>query len=69
MRQSELFSKTFKENPKDEKSVNAQLLIRAGYIDKLSSGIYSILPLGLRVIKKIEKLSEKKWIKLGDRKC
>jgi len=39
MRQSELFSKTFKENPKDEKSVNAQLLIRAGYIDKLSSGI------------------------------
>jgi len=52
MRQSELFSKTFKENPKDEKSVNAQLLIRAGFIDKLSSGVYSFLPLGLRVIKK-----------------
>jgi len=65
MRQSELFSKTFKENPKDEKSVNAQLLIRAGYIDKLSSGIYSILPLGLRVIKKIEKIVREEMDKIG----
>lgn len=65
MRQSELFSKTFKENPKDEKSANAQLLIRAGFIDKLSSGIYSILPLGLRVIKKIEKIVREEMDKIG----
>ncbi|HPD19945.1 MAG TPA: hypothetical protein PLV95_01770, partial [Candidatus Pacearchaeota archaeon] len=65
MRQSELFSKTFKENPKDEKSVNAQLLIRAGFIDKLSSGVYSFLPLGLRVIKKIEKIVREEMDKIG----
>jgi prolyl-tRNA synthetase len=37
MKQSNLFTKTIKENPKDEKSLNSQLLIRAGFIDKLSS--------------------------------
>lgn len=56
MKQSNLFTKTIKENPKDEKSLNSQLLIRAGFIDKLSSGIYTFLPLGLRVIKNIERI-------------
>ncbi|HDH07424.1 MAG TPA: prolyl-tRNA synthetase, partial [Candidatus Moranbacteria bacterium] len=56
MRQSELFTKTKKEVPKDEVSVNAQLLIKAGFIDKLAAGIYSFLPLGLRVLKKIENI-------------
>lgn len=56
MKQSQLFTKTKKEAPKDEVSVNAQLLIRAGYIDKLMAGIYTILPLGLRVMKKIENI-------------
>ncbi len=65
MRQTELFSKTFKENPKDEKSPNAQLLIRAGFIDKLSSGIYSFLPLGLRVLKNIEKIVREEMDKIG----
>ncbi|MDD3170329.1 MAG: aminoacyl--tRNA ligase-related protein [Candidatus Paceibacterota bacterium] len=65
MRQTELFSKTFKENPKDEKSLNAQLLIRAGFVDKLSSGIYSFLPLGLRVIKNIEKIVREEMDKIG----
>jgi len=54
MRQSELFSTTRKEAPKDEVSRNAQLLIRGGYVDKLMAGVYSFLPLGLRVMKKIE---------------
>jgi prolyl-tRNA synthetase len=56
MRQSKLFSKTNKSAPKDEESVNAQLLIRGGYIDKLMAGIYSYLPLGFRTCKKIEKI-------------
>ena len=56
MKQSNLFTKTIKDNPKDEKSLNAQLLIRAGFVDKLSSGVYTFLPLGLRVIKNIEKI-------------
>lgn len=56
MRQSRLFTKTKKEIPEDEKSKNAQLLIRAGFIDKLAAGVYSFLPLGLRVFKKIENI-------------
>jgi len=53
MRQSQLFTKTVKELPKDETSYNAQALIRAGFIDKVGAGIYSYLPLGKRVIDKI----------------
>ena len=54
MLQSKLLPKTRKEAPKDEVSLNARLLIRAGFIDKLMAGVYTILPLGLRVMKKIE---------------
>ena len=54
MRQSTLFTKTLKEAPKDEVALNAVLLLRAGYIDKLMAGVYSFLPFGLRVLKKIE---------------
>ena len=54
MRQSKLFGKTIKEAPKDELSVNATLLVRAGFIDKLMSGVYTYLPLGLRVLNKIK---------------
>jgi prolyl-tRNA synthetase len=53
MRQSQLFTKTRKEVPKDEVSKNAQLLIRAGYIHKEMAGVYSFLPLGLRVLNNI----------------
>jgi prolyl-tRNA synthetase len=53
MRQTQLFSRTRKEAPKDEVSKNAGLLIRAGYIHKEMAGVYSYLPLGLRVIEKI----------------
>lgn len=54
MRQSELFTKTQRHDPKDEESVNARLLVRAGFIDKVMAGVYTLLPLGLRVFKKIE---------------
>lgn len=54
MRQSKLFTKTHKEAPSDEVSKNAELLIRAGFIFKEMAGVYSYLPLGLRVLKKIE---------------
>ena len=53
MRQTQLFTKTKKDNPADEVSKNAQLLIRAGYIHKEMAGVYSILPLGYRVMEKI----------------
>lgn len=56
MQYSQLFAKTFKDSPKDEVSTNAKLLLRGGFIDKLMSGSYTLLPLGLRVIKKIEQI-------------
>ncbi|MCR4334203.1 MAG: His/Gly/Thr/Pro-type tRNA ligase C-terminal domain-containing protein [Patescibacteria group bacterium] len=56
MLQSKLFTKTRKEAPKDEVALNAQLLIRAGYIHKEMAGVYSFLPLGLRVMNKISNI-------------
>ncbi len=56
MRQSELFVKTSKTPPKDEESTNARLLEQAGFVHKLMSGVYSFLPLGLRVLNKIENI-------------
>ena len=53
MKQSELFTKTRREAPKDEVAKNAHLLIRAGFIHKEMAGVYSYLPLGLRVLNKI----------------
>jgi prolyl-tRNA synthetase len=56
MRQSKLFTKTKKESPADEIALNAELLIKAGFINKEMAGVYSYLPLGLKVIKKIENI-------------
>jgi prolyl-tRNA synthetase len=56
MLQSQLFTKTRKEAPSDEVAKNAKLLIRAGFINKEMAGVYSYLPLGLRVIKNIENI-------------
>ncbi|MFA5083911.1 MAG: proline--tRNA ligase [Candidatus Paceibacterota bacterium] len=56
MLQSKYFFRTQKEFPKDETSLNARLLIRANFIDKLMAGVYSFLPLGWRVHKKIENI-------------
>ena len=54
MLQSELFYKTLKEAPKTTEVVSHKLLLRGGFISQLSSGIYSFLPLGWRVMRKIE---------------
>lgn len=65
MLQSKLFTKTRREAPKDEESINAQLLIRAGYIDKLMAGVYTFLPLGLKVLNKIENIIRNEMNNLG----
>jgi len=65
MKQSQLFTKTQKEAPKDEVSLNAKLLIRAGFIDKLMAGVYTFLPLGWRVMKKIEQIIREEMEKVG----
>lgn len=53
MLQSKLFTKTTKNLPEGEESKNAQLLIKGGFINKSSAGVYTMLPLGLRVLNKI----------------
>jgi len=53
MRVSKLFTKTRKDIPSDETSKNAQLLIRAGFIEKEMAGVYAYLPLGKKVLDKI----------------
>ena len=56
MKYSKLFGKTIKDSPKDEPSVNARLLIQAGFIRKEVAGVYNFLPLGLRVLNKISNI-------------
>ena len=65
MLQSKLFIKTRKEAPKDEIFANARLLIRGSFIDKLMAGVYSFLPLGFRVLKKIEGIVREEIEALG----
>jgi prolyl-tRNA synthetase len=65
MLQSKLFTKTRREAPKDEVSKNAQLLIRAGFIHKEMAGSYSYLPLGNRVLTKIEDMVRKEMDAIG----
>jgi len=65
MKQSQLFTKTLREAPKDEKSVNARFLIRAGFIYKEMSGAYTFLPLGLRVLEKIENIIKEEMDDIG----
>ena len=65
MRQSQIFSKTLREAPKDEISINAKLLERGGFIFKNSAGIYSFLPLGWRVFKKIAQIIREEMDALG----
>ncbi len=65
MRQTHLFTKTRKEAPKDEVAKNAQLLIRAGYVHKEMAGVYSYLPLGLRVLNKIRQIVREEMDAIG----
>ena len=65
MRQSQLFTKTRKEAPSDEVSKNAQLLIRAGFVHKEIAGVYTLLPLGVRVMDKIIEIIKQEMNTIG----
>ena len=56
MRMSKQFGRTLRQAPADAETISHQLLVRAGFIDQLSAGVYSYLPLGLKVKKKIENI-------------
>ena len=65
MRYSEMHLPTGREIPSDAEVVSNQLMIRAGMIRKLTSGIYSYLPLGYRVIRKVEQIIREEMNKAG----
>lgn len=62
---SQLFTKTRKEAPKDEVAKNAELLIRGGFIHKEMAGVYAYLPLGLRVLSRINTIVREEMNGLG----
>jgi prolyl-tRNA synthetase len=65
MKLSQNFAKTLREAPSDETSKNAQLLIQAGYISKTMPGVYAYLPLGMRVLNKVEQIVRKHMDLIG----
>ena len=65
MKQSQFFAKTLKKWPSDEENASTRFLIRAGFIDKNSSGVYNFLPLGLRVLEKVNKVIRQEMNALG----
>jgi len=56
MKYSKLIGKTNKMKPADADSANARLLVQAGYVNQLAAGIYTYLPLGLRVLNKVKNI-------------
>ncbi len=65
MKASQSFLVTLKEAPADAEVVSHQLMVRAGLIRKLSAGIYSYLPFGLRVIRKVENIIREEMNRAG----
>ena len=65
MRMTQLFTKTLKQAPAGEVARNAQLLIRAGYVHKTMAGVYSFLPLGLRVLENIKQIVREEMDKVN----
>ena len=62
MRYSQMIGKTKKDTPKDEESISAQLLLRGGFIHKEIAGVYTYLPLGLKVLNKIVQIIREEMI-------
>lgn len=65
MKYSELFAKTLRQPPKEAETVNHKLLSQAGYVEQLMAGVYSYLPLGLRVLKNIENIVREEMNAIG----
>lgn len=65
MRFTKTFIKTYKETPKEAETISHQLMLRAGMIKQVSRGNYTYLPLGLKVLQKIEKIVREELNKAG----
>lgn len=65
MRARSFFISTLKEAPADADVISQQYMIRSGMIKKLAAGVYTYMPLGLRVIRKIEKIIREEMVRAG----
>jgi len=65
MRLSELFFSTLRDDPADAEMASHRLLVRAGYVRQLGAGIYSLLPLGFRVSKRVEQVIREEQDRIG----
>jgi prolyl-tRNA synthetase len=65
MRLSNLFFTTLRDDPADAEMPSHRLLVRAGYVRQLGSGIYSLLPLGYRVNKRVEQIVREEMDRIG----
>ena len=65
MKMSNLFVQTMREFPSDAEVISHKMLVRAGYIKKLTSGVYSFLPLMWRVLKKVENIIREEMDRAG----
>jgi len=65
MKQSHFFLKTSKTQPADDVTINAKLLEQGGFVEKLMAGVYSYMPLGLRVLRKIENIIREEMNEVG----
>ena len=65
MRASQFFLATLKEAPAEAELVSHRLMLRAGLIKRLGSGLYSWMPLGLRVLRKVEAIVRDEMNKAG----
>ncbi|OJU91941.1 MAG: proline--tRNA ligase [Burkholderiales bacterium 66-5] len=69
MKASQFFISTLKEAPADAEIVSHQLMMRAGLIKKLGAGIYNYMPMGLRVIRKVEAIVREEMNRAGAVEC
>ena len=65
MRASQLLIATLKETPADAEVISHQLMLRAGMIRRLTSGLYTWLPLGLRTLRKVEAIVREEMNRAG----
>ncbi|OGW29131.1 MAG: proline--tRNA ligase [Nitrospinae bacterium RIFCSPLOWO2_12_FULL_47_7] len=65
MRYSKIFIPTLKESPADAEVVSHKLMVRSGMIRQLAAGVYSTLPLGLRVLRKVEQIIREEMNRIG----
>ena len=65
MRQSQLFAPTLKEEPTEAEIISHKLMLRAGMLRKIAGGIYTFLPLGFRVLKKVENIVRQEMNAVG----